>query len=105
MQQVSELKVEGYQFFSRTSLPLGKSWSIKASSVQHPELPLLLTFEHVKKPFEMAFAQLVPQRPSIGPHQFVDHEVDKTEKGSRNRKRFQEPLIVRYSNGTGALGP
>jgi hypothetical protein len=24
----------------------------------------------------MAFAQLVPQRPSIGAHQFVDHEVD-----------------------------
>lgn len=73
---MSELKVEAYQFFSRTSLPLGKSWSIKASSVLRPELPLLLTFEHVKKPFEMAFAQFKPQPPSVGAHQFVDHEVD-----------------------------
>lgn len=71
-----ELKIEAYQFFSRTSFPLGKAWSIKASSVERPELLLSLTFEHVPKPFDMAFAQLIPKRPTIGASQVVDTELD-----------------------------
>ena len=73
---MTEQKAEAYQFFSRRSLPLGVIGRLKAASSEQPEINFDLTLECIGKPFDMAFAQLRPQRQSIGAYQYVDLDVD-----------------------------
>ncbi len=73
---MNEQRAEAYQFFSRSTFPFGAAGTLKAASRERPDIQLRLAFEYAKKPFEMAFAQLLPQRQSIGAYQYIDPDVD-----------------------------
>jgi hypothetical protein len=74
---VNVIQLEAHQFFSRASFPLGEvETGIASSSVQQPTVLFELTLTIKEKPFEMAFAQLLPGQPCTGPFEYVDPDVD-----------------------------
>lgn len=71
-----ESQVAASQFLSRATIQNGPIGTVRSSPKQRPDIIFDVTLEIVDKPFEINFAQLPPQRPSIGAYQYVDNEAD-----------------------------
>lgn len=71
-----EITAEIYQFLSRDNISDQDLAEYNASPAQRPDIWAYGSYKITKKPFELAFSQPFPARPSIGAHQYVDEIVD-----------------------------
>ena len=71
-----EIKAEIYQFLSRNNVLDQDLGEYKVSPKQRPDIKLCISYKIIKKPFDLAFAQPFPMRPSIGAYQYVDEIED-----------------------------
>jgi hypothetical protein len=72
---VTDLKATAYQFLSRRPLPSG----IARFPAKRPGTEMCFECSVINKPFDISFASISGQNPSIGAHQYVnlqDHYAD-----------------------------
>jgi hypothetical protein len=67
---------EAFHFLSRRSAEVAELGTIRSSPRQRPDIHFEMQVRLEQKPFELAFAQLKPQGPSIGAHQYIDTIID-----------------------------
>lgn len=72
-----ELTATVYQFFSRTNIPNISIGSWKWRPNPRPDILIEVKYCICDKPFEINFADLIGQRPSIGAFQYIDPVIDK----------------------------
>jgi len=70
------LELEVYQFISRQNIKNRSLGWENTSPKQRPDLKFQFEFEIIDKPFEINFTQLIPSRPCIGAHEYIDPYVD-----------------------------
>jgi hypothetical protein len=70
-------KFEAFQFLSRKTIEEKDLGVIRSSPQQRPDIRFEMSLQIVPKPFEMTFAQLKAEPPSIGASQYVDTYIDR----------------------------
>lgn len=70
-------KFEAFQFLSRKTIEERDLGVIRSSPHQRPDIRFEMSLQVVPKPFEITFAQLKAEPPSIGASQSVDTDIDR----------------------------
>lgn len=68
---------EAFQFLSRKTIKEADLGIIRSSPKQRPDIQFEMRLQVEPKSFEMAFAQLKAQPPSIGAFEYVDADIDR----------------------------
>lgn len=71
------IRGEVFQFFSRLNARCFPSGTCTTSPAGHPEIIVKIKYDICDRPFKINFASIVPEKPSIGAHEFVDPRLDK----------------------------
>lgn len=70
------MEIEVYQFLSRMDIDNFSLGKINESPKRRPDIKFILDFEIIDKPFEISFTQIIPKRPSVGAHEYIDPDID-----------------------------
>ncbi len=72
-----DLKVEVYQFLSRSNISKFTCGNWTTYPVQRPDIGITIDFQVCDKPFEINFSHIIAKNPSQGPHEYIDPFLDK----------------------------